>query len=93
MNDENIKEIIKVNDIEVEVTKKINSVWTVSPRTLEKPSVVENSKLITRKIIYSLSGKDNYEKFIHSEIYEINGKIFYRTEAKPPYWEFKFIEC
>lgn len=88
-----MKEIIEVDGIKIEVTKIINSIWAVSPRTLEKPSVVENSKLVARKIVYSLSGKDNYEKFIHSEIYEINGKTFYRTEAKPPYWEFKFIEC
>lgn len=88
-----MKEIIEVDGIKVEVMKEIKSVWLVSPRTLEKQSVVENSKLVARKIIYSLSGKNNYEKFIHSEIYEINGKTFYRTEAKPPYWKFKFIEC
>lgn len=49
---------------------------------------------LCNKICYVIKGKDNYEKFLYKEYpYEIEGKIFYRTEAFPPEYEFKFIEC
>ena len=85
-------EEIIVDGIKLEAVKEIKNIWKVIPRTFEKRGLVENSEIVARKIVYSLNGKNNYEKFIHNKIYEINGKTFYRTEAFPPKWEFKFIE-
>ena len=86
-----MKEIIEVDGIKLEVIKEEKGIYNMVPFSKENPKQIP--VLISKKVVYSLSGKNNYEKFVHSEIYKINGKIFYRTEAKPPYWEFKFIEC
>ena len=83
--------LIDVEGFKINVKKEIKSIYKSIPRTLENPNG-DCAEKICDRIIYYAKGKDKYKNFAHKELYYINGKLFYRTKAKPPYWEFKFIE-
>ena len=84
-----MKEIIEVDGIKIEAIKEEHSIFNGS-----RDMAGNLNPPIATKIVYVANGKDNYYKFrLRDYPYQIGDKTFYRTEAKPPYWEFKFIEC